>query len=72
MILIGLGTADKILFGRYVGSFRPVREPWQKKAGINGTGRKRAGKTRKKCHWQKTAGKKRKNYNGQKTTGKNK
>jgi hypothetical protein len=38
---------DDNYFGRYLGSFRPVKEPWQKKAG----------KTRKKCKGQKMADK---------------
>ena len=40
-------VGDKILFGRYLGSFRPVKELLQKKAD----------KTRKNCKGQKMAGK---------------
>jgi hypothetical protein len=42
---------DDNYFGRYLGSFRPVKEPWQKKAGKarkNCKGQKMAGKTKKK------------------------
>jgi hypothetical protein len=52
---------DKILFGRYLGSFWPVKEPWQKKAG----------ETSKYCKGQKMAGVTYKYYYGQKTAGQN-
>ena len=45
--IISMCKSDDNYFGRYLGSFRPVKEPWQKKAGKNVAGRKRPVKQEK-------------------------